>query len=597
MVAHVSGFCVATVCNYFGHSSFSFVDRPKSGTQFTRFIVVAVMALALRGGFIATAAELGLPILLAVSAGIIGGGVVSYIGNEFYVFRGASAPSRPAQWKMATVGLVAYIVIIRLLYQGVIDVMPQEAYYWTYAQHPAWGYLDHPPMVAWVIAFGTMVFGDTEFGVRAGATMSWLVTAYFMCRLTSDLFGRMSAFLALLLLSVLPFFFAIGALTTPDAPLTAAWSAALYFLQRAIIADYPKAWLGAGVSIGLGMLSKYTIALLGPAALVFLIVDPRSRHWLSTKWPYICAVVATALFSPVIAWNASHDWASFQFQGSKRWISDEINFSTPTFLLFVATLLGPLGLLLAGAATGRILRISVRIDVHRTTAFLTVFTVVPLAVFGVFSLVHMVKMNWTGPVWLSLLPVMARIVATAIKDGSMPRMVAAVKVGVVSSTLAFALLLHYLALGLPFIGYSSSLRGLPVAWKEFVVVAEQIKAKVAAETGYLPMLVGMDSYSIASELGFYRGGRTALTDITSQNLFGQDGLMFGIWGSARPYEGRVAIMYGLKEESVAEDGIAAWFDSIGPVEARIVQKNQSDAGRFFYRIGYGLRSRPLPSAQ
>ncbi len=154
----------------------------------------------------------------------------------------------------------------------------------------------------------------------------------------------------------------------------------------------------------------------------------------------------------------------------------------------------------------------------------------------------------------------------------MPRLVAAVKVGAVSSTLAFALLLHYLALGLPFIGYSSSLRGLPVAWKEFVSAAEQIKAKVAAETGYLPMLIGMDSYSIASELGFYRSGRTALSDITSQNLFGQDGLMFGIWGSARPYEGRVAIMYGLKEESLSDDDIAAWFDSIGPVERRIVQK-------------------------
>lgn len=597
MVAHVSGFCVATVCNYFGHASFSFADRPKSAMQLLRFIVVAVMALAMRGGFIATASELGLPMLLAVSAGIIGGGIVGYIGSEFYVFRDPALPVRSTQWKMATIGLVAYVVVLRLLYQGGIDVMPQEAYYWTYAQHPAWGYLDHPPMVAWLLSFGTMLFGDTEFGVRAGATMAWLVTAYFMYRFTSDLFGRMSAFLALLLLSVLPFFFAIGALTTPDAPLTAAWSAALYFLHRAIVEDRPKAWFGAGVSIGLGMLSKYTIALLGPAALVFLIADPQSRRWLSTKWPYICAGVAAALFSPVIAWNASHGWASFQFQGPKRWIFDEINFSTPTLLMFVAAVLGPLGLLLAGAATDRIVRVFDRIELRRTNAFLTVFTVVPLAVFIVFSLFHMVKMNWTGPVWLSLLPVMARVVATAIKDGSMPRLVAAVKVGAVSSTLAFALLLHYLALGLPFVGYSSSLRGLPVAWKEFVSAAEQIKAKVAAETGYLPILVGMDSYGIASELGFYRSGRTALTDITSQNLFGQDGLMFGIWSAARPYQGRVAIMYGLKEESLSDDGIAAWFDRIGPVERRIVQKNQTSAGRFFYRIGYGLRSHPAPSAQ
>lgn len=589
MVAHIWGFCVASACNYIGHARYSFGDRRKDRGQLARFAIVLILALAMRGGFISAASELGFPMPVVLAAGIIGGGIVSYIGNDLYAFRGNDLLPVTSRWKLAAIGLTAYVAVLRLLYQGAIDLMPQEAYYWAYAQHLDWGYLDHPPMVAWLIWLGTTVFGDTEFGVRIGASLCWFATAYFMFRFTSEVFGRMSAFLALLLLVVLPFFFATGTLTTPDAPLTAAWAGALYFLQQAILANRRKAWLGAGICIGLGMLSKYTIALLGPATLVFLILHPQSRRWLSTSWPYLCVISATLLFSPVIAWNATHDWASFQFQGSRRWLSDDIVFSTPTLLMFIAMLLGPAGLLLAAAATGQMARLSDRSNLRGQDAFLAVFTLVPLAVFTFFSLFHTVKLNWTGPVWLALLPIMANITETALKSGTMSRVVTAVKVSIIGSILFFSLLLHYLALGLPFVGYSNGLRGMPIAWEELVSAAEEIKTKVAAETGASPLLVGMDKYNVASELGFYSKGRTLLDDITSQNLFGDNGLMFEHWQSGSSPDGRVAIMYGLKDDSLSSDSLAAWFENIGPVERRVVYKDRAAAGEFFYRVGYGFR--------
>ncbi|MEW9613312.1 hypothetical protein AB3G45_05650 [Shinella sp. S4-D37] len=123
--------------------------------------------------------------------------------------------------------------------------------------------------------------------------------------------------------------------------------------------------------------------------------------------------------------------------------------------------------------------------------------------------------------------------------------------------------------------------------------AEQVKAEVAARTGSSPLLVGMDAYNVASELGFYGKDRTALEDITGPNLFGQNGLMFGIWRAGRPSEGRVVIMYGLKASSVSADGLAEWFDSIGPIERQAVQKNGTVAGHFYYRVGYGFRQPDL----
>jgi dolichol-phosphate mannosyltransferase len=589
-IAHISGFCFAALFNYLAHAEWSFKGREKSSSRFTRFLLLSGLALAMRGGFIATATDLGLPFLWILLLGIAGGGVVSYIGNEFYVFRNHTFLSSTARWKLAAIAVAAYVVILRIAYQGSIDVIPQEAYYWTYAQHPAWGYLDHPPMVAWLIWLGTSVVGSSEFGVRAGATLCWLTTAFFVFRLAQNLFDRSSAFLAVLLLSILPFFFTIGIVMTPDAPLTAAWAGALYFLERALIGRREKAWLGAGICIGLGMLSKYTIALLGPATIVFMVLHLESRRWFASKWPYLCAAIALVLFFPVIGWNATNDWASFQFQGSRRWLAEDIHFSAHILLIFIAALLGPVGLWLVVRAIGRLRWHVGKVAKRGAAPFILVFTLIPFSVFLTFSLMHSVKLNWTGPLWLALFPLMASVVAETVKNGRRPLLVAALKVGTTASILSFALFLHYLALGLPFVGYSGTLRGLPVAWAEFVADAKQVKVKIAAQTGHSPLLVGMDTYNIASELSFYSQGHTGLEDITGPNLFGQNGLMFGAWHAGRSSDGRVVILYGLKENSVSANGLADWFDSIGPVERRVVQKNGTTVGSFFYRVGYGLRA-------
>jgi len=71
------------------------------------------------------------------------------------------------------------------------------------------------------------------------------------------------------LVAILPIFFGFGLVMTPDAPLTACWAGALYFLYCALIHEQRHAWIGAGICLGLGMLSKYTIALLGPTTFCF----------------------------------------------------------------------------------------------------------------------------------------------------------------------------------------------------------------------------------------------------------------------------------------------------------------------------------------
>ena len=204
--------------------------------------------------------------------------------------------------------VIASSVVLRLVFAGNIELLPEETYYWNYSQHLDLGYLDHPPMVAWLIRIGTAVFGQNEFGVRAGAIVCGAVTSFFVHRLTCRLFGAACGMASLMLVQTLPFFFLAGMLMTPDAPLTAAWAAALYYLEGALVSGESGSWWRAGLSLGLGLASKYTIVLLAVAALAWMIVDARARSEWRRSAPYLAALLALLVFAPVIYWNAQHDW-------------------------------------------------------------------------------------------------------------------------------------------------------------------------------------------------------------------------------------------------------------------------------------------------
>ena len=325
MLAHVASFVAATVFSYVLNSRWSFAQSrqisPESDwRRYGRFLTICLLALFLRGGILATAVVgWGWPPAAAILLAIASAAIVNYLGSAFFIFPSMTpSTSRSVRWRVLALGVLAYVVLLRFVFLGTLNLLPQEAYYWNYSQHLDIGYLDHPPMVAWIIWLGTQLAGNTEFGVRIGASITWIVAAFFCFQLTRNLYGKTAAFVAIMLFCILPFFFATGLLMTPDAPLTAAWAGTLAFLERALIGNRREAWLGVGLCMGLGMLSKYTIVLLGPATLLFILLDPGLRRWLWQPWPYLAVLIATLVFSPVILWNVLNDWASFSFQGARR---------------------------------------------------------------------------------------------------------------------------------------------------------------------------------------------------------------------------------------------------------------------------------------
>src|SRR5271170_5643581 len=222
-----------------------------------------------------------------------------------------------------TVVTILALVALRLAAAAWTPLTFDEAYYWMWSKHLAGGYYDHPPMVAVVIRLGTMIAGDTELGVRLVSILLALPMSWAVYRAAAILFGgQRVAATATILLNV-TMMAAVGTMiVTPDAPLLVAASFVLLFLAKVLESGRGVWWLAVGVAVGAALLSKYTALFFGPAILIWLVTVPKLRRWLISPWPYLGGIIALAIFSPVILWNADHHWVSFIKQIGRARIAD-----------------------------------------------------------------------------------------------------------------------------------------------------------------------------------------------------------------------------------------------------------------------------------
>ena len=229
-----------------------------------------------------------------------------------------TAPSggAPRRAFVMAAAVIAAMTLLRIVYASAIELRTDEAYYWTWSKEGALSFLDHPPMIAWLIRFGTAIFGDTALGVRFGGIVAMLVTQLLLAdivrRLTHD--PRAIVF-AVLMPEAALYYGLLMAKVAPDVAMIPFAVAMMWSLVRLAQGGDGRWWLAAGLFAGLSMLSKFTAIMFAPAVAAFLLVPDWRWRWLRSPYPYFAVLVAIAVFSPVLIWNAQHDWASFRFQG------------------------------------------------------------------------------------------------------------------------------------------------------------------------------------------------------------------------------------------------------------------------------------------
>jgi 4-amino-4-deoxy-L-arabinose transferase-like glycosyltransferase len=225
--------------------------------------------------------------------------------------------------------VIAAMTTLRIVYASLIDLRTDEAYYWTWSKEYALSFLDHPPMISWFIRFGTAIFGDTNLGVRFAGIVAMLVTQLLLAdiarRVTHDI---RAIVLALLMPEAALYYGLLMAKVAPDTALIPFAVAMLWALVRLAESNDQRWWLAAGLFGGLSLLSKFTVVMLLPAVLAFMLVPDWRWRQLRSLYPWLAALIAAIVFSPVLIWNVQHDWASFRFQAVRATSAHEFSLRT-----------------------------------------------------------------------------------------------------------------------------------------------------------------------------------------------------------------------------------------------------------------------------
>jgi hypothetical protein len=190
-------------------------------------------------------------------------------------------------------------------------MVTDEAYYIDWASRSSWpslGFFDHPPLVSWIASL-VRIWHD----IIAARIVVWLInllSLWFVWR-TCRMVSPKSSLQSIIILATSIGGIAGGILLTPDTGLIALWNIAVHEAVCAL-RGRPKRWLTAGLATGFGLLSKYTMVLIGPVFLWGLVRDHRRQ--LRSPWPYLGGLICLLVFLPHVWWQSENQWITFRFQ-------------------------------------------------------------------------------------------------------------------------------------------------------------------------------------------------------------------------------------------------------------------------------------------
>jgi hypothetical protein len=277
-------------------------------------------------------------------------------------------------------------LLINLLQAATTQLFDDEAYYWVYSRFPAWGYFDHPPMIAILIKAGYSIF-QNEFGVRLFIVLLNALTIFFISQLidkrNDKLFYAISISIAVAHVG--------GMIAVPDVPLL--FFVTLFFLAYRNFLQQTN-WLNSlylAISIALMAYTKYHGVLI---VFFTLLSNPK----LFTRYhTYGVAALALAFFVPHLYWQYIHDFPSVQFHLFER---NARSYRVTFTLEYVAT-----QLLFAGPVIGWLLMWSaIRYKPLTATEKALHFTLIGSYIFFLIStLKGRSEANWTLPAFVGLI--------------------------------------------------------------------------------------------------------------------------------------------------------------------------------------------------
>lgn len=449
------------------------------------------------------------------------------------------------RYRFSAVLLIAGVTVFHLWYiaSGRIDLAPDEAHYWEWSRRLDWSYYSKGPMVAYLIAVSTRLGGSTEFFVRLPAVLLALGTVIIIYSLTRALLAsERAAFLAIVIAAFIPLFSAGSVLMTIDAPLMFFWAVGiLAFWEANQSRDVRRGgrgwWILLGLALGLGLLSKYTMALFVPCALLYLVFFSNPPAPLRWREIYVAVLIAGILFTPVLIWNAQHQWVSLRHVVGQAGLSGDAHLSARTFLQFLGSQAGVISPFLLPALAAAILQCQrLRVTAMREQSlFLVVFSAPVLLFFLSWSVYSKVEANWAAPGYLTAVIALAAWWDSILgekRSTSKRRSLALFSVLLLPG--AFLVLIAHFPAALNLVGIDLPPRLDPTrrlhGWKELgSAVGELLEG---SEKRNLFLL--SDTYQIASEMAFYVPGQPQTYNVNLGRRMNQ----YDLWAGIEQLRGR-----------------------------------------------------------
>lgn len=207
--------------------------------------------------------------------------------------------------------LLGFVLVLNLLQAYFTDIIFDEAYYWHYAQSMAWGYFDHPPMVALLIKLSGLFF-DGELGVRfMSCLISIGIPLLLWLTIENPHKKKYTAHFFILVFSM-TLFNAYGFLTLPDTPLLFFTALFLLIYKYFIKAPTIPLSIALGVAMATLMYSKYH------AVLVILFVLMSNLKLVRNKHAWLAVFVALICYTPHFVWLYENDFVSIKYHLFER---------------------------------------------------------------------------------------------------------------------------------------------------------------------------------------------------------------------------------------------------------------------------------------
>ena len=298
-----------------------------------------------------------------------------------------------------TVCCLVALAVWRFFVASALPFSIDEAYYVAWSKTPDWGYWTKPPFIAWAIGAARWVCGESTACVRSVALLSFPMTSAIVGLLTWRIAkNAWAATCAAVLFATLPLGMFYGIAATTDALLLLCWATAMWSLLEALHGKQ-WAWVVLGIFIGLGMLAKYSMAVIG-LSIVLTLLHPEWRAQFKKPWAYISACVALIVFAPNIAWNLANQMPTFSHTAGISHGGNGYGLNWQSLLEFEAAQLVVGGPFLVIAFAMWLTRKEWR--THADAWLLLCFTLPMLLVISAQALLARAHANWASPAYVAL---------------------------------------------------------------------------------------------------------------------------------------------------------------------------------------------------